>query len=82
MAKYLVKITIPSIQDIIVRSRKLKDLTGGSELIPRIMQSGLKSLVNDDNKVEFIIPTKDVIKEDSLNITNVAYLTIEGEKSR
>jgi CRISPR-associated protein, Crm2 family len=82
MAKYLVKITIPSIQDIIVRSRKLKDLTGGSELIPRIMQSGLKSLVNDDNKVEFIIPTKDVIKEDSLNITNVAYLTIEGEKEQ
>jgi CRISPR-associated protein Cmr2 len=79
MAKYLVKITIPSIQDIIVRSRKLKDLTGGSELIPRIMQSGLKSLANDD-KVEFIIPTKDVIKEDSLNITNVAYLTIEGER--
>jgi hypothetical protein len=82
MAKYLVKITIPSIQDIIVRSRKLKDLTGGSELIPRIMQSGLKSLANDDNKVEFIIPTADVIKEDSLNITNVAYLTIEGEKEQ
>jgi CRISPR-associated protein Cmr2 len=81
MAKYLVKITIPSIQDIIVRSRKLKDLTGGSELIPRIMQSGLKSLANDD-KVEFIIPTADVVKEDSLNITNVAYLTIEGEKEQ
>ena len=81
MAKYLVKITIPSIQDTIVRSRKLKDLTGGSELIPRIMQSGLKSLENDD-KVEFIIPTADVVKEDSLNITNVAYLTIEGEKEQ
>jgi len=81
MAKYLVKITIPSIQDIIVKSRKLKDLTGGSELIPRIMQSGLKSLANDD-KVEFIIPTADVVKEDSLNITNVAYLTIEGERGQ
>jgi len=81
MAKYLVKITIPSIQDTIVRSRKLKDLTGGSELIPRIMQSGLKSLANDD-KVEFIIPTADVVKEDSLNITNVAYLTIEGEREQ
>jgi CRISPR-associated protein Cmr2 len=81
MAKYLVKITIPSIQDTIVRSRKLKDLTGGSELIPRIMQSGLKSLAND-NKVEFIIPTADVVKEDSLNITNVAYLAIEGEKEQ
>jgi len=81
MAKYLVKITIPSIQDIIVRSRKLKDLTGGSELIPRIMQSGLKSLANDD-KVEFIIPTAEVVKGDNLNITNVAYLTIEGEKEQ
>jgi CRISPR-associated protein Cmr2 len=81
MAKYLVKITIPSIQDTIVRSRKLKDLTGGSELIPRVMQSGLKSLANDD-KVEFIIPTADVVKEDSLNITNVAYLTIEGEREQ
>ncbi|WP_299238669.1 type III-B CRISPR-associated protein Cas10/Cmr2 [Sulfurihydrogenibium sp.] len=81
MAKYLVKITIPSIQDTIVRSRKLKDLTGGSELIPRIMQSGLKSLAND-GKVEFIIPTADVVKEDSLNITNVAYLAIEGEKEQ
>jgi len=81
MAKYLVKITIPSIQDTIVRSRKLKDLTGGSELIPRVMQSGLKSLANDD-KVEFIIPTADAVKEDSLNITNVAYLTIEGEREQ
>jgi CRISPR-associated protein Cmr2 len=81
MTKYLAKITIPSIQDTIVRSRKLKDLTGGSELIPRIMQTGLKSLANDD-KVEFIIPTKDVVKEDSLNITNVAYLAIEGDKEQ
>ncbi len=84
MAKYLVKITIPSIQDTIVRSRKLKDLTGGSKLIPMIMKSGLKILENDNNekKVEFIIPTADVVKEDSLNITNVAYLTIEGEREQ
>lgn len=84
MAKYLVKITIPSIQDTIVRSRKLKDLTGGSKLIPTIMKSGLKTLENDNNekKVEFIIPTDDVIKGDDLNITNVAYFTIEGEKEQ
>jgi len=84
MAKYLVKITIPSIQDTIIRSRKLKDLTGGSKLIPMIMKSGLKILENDNNekKVEFIIPTADVVKEDSLNITNVAYLTIEGEREQ
>ena len=79
MSEYLVKITIPSVQGLIDRSRKLKDLTGGSQLIPTILKEGLKKL-RDDGKVKFIIPTSETLKGNDLSITNVVYLTIEGDK--
>jgi len=79
MSEYLVKITIPSVQGLIDRSRKLKDLTGGSSLIPTILKEGLKK-IKEDGKVKFIIPTAETLKGDDLSITNVVYLTIEGDK--
>lgn len=79
MSEYLVKITIPSVQGLIDRSRKLKDLTGGSSLIPTILKEGLKK-TKDDGKVKFIIPTAETLKGNDLSITNVVYLTIEGDK--
>ena len=79
MSEYLVKITIPSVQGLIDRSRKLKDLTGGSSLIPTILKEGLKK-IKDDGKVKFIIPTAETLKGNDLSITNVVYLTIEGDK--
>ncbi len=73
MKEYLVKLTIPSVQEIITQSRKLIDLHGSSSLIPDILSKTFKKFV-DKEKVEFLIPSEDVIKNYPENITNVAYI--------
>lgn len=77
MEKYLIKITIPSVQEIILQSRKLIDMFSSSTLIPTILSKTFKPYINDE-KVEFLIPSKEVIQKNWESITNVSYLIYKG----
>ncbi|WP_297889898.1 type III-B CRISPR-associated protein Cas10/Cmr2 [Sulfurihydrogenibium sp.] len=78
MREYLVKLTIPSVQELITQSRKLIDLYGGSSLIPSILSQVFKKFVNNQ-QVDFLIPTKEVIENHPENITNVAYIVYKSD---
>ncbi len=77
---FLAKITIPSVQDIIVRSRKSVDLFNSSQLVPIVLKDGLVSVLDKEN-VEFLVPAVEVLKDkNNLNLTNVSYIKIQGSK--
>ncbi|MGB9766952.1 MAG: type III-B CRISPR-associated protein Cas10/Cmr2 [Sulfurihydrogenibium sp.] len=78
MKQYLIKITIPSVQEIIVQSRKLIDLYGSSSLIPTVLSKTFKHFLNNEN-VKFLIPSEEVIRELPENITNVAYIKYKAK---
>lgn len=81
MKNYLLKATVPSVQDLIVQSRKLSDLFGGSALLPKVIRQTLQKVAEKykDTKIDFLIPTKEVINDQkNNNITNVVYIKIQA----
>ncbi|MEM3369180.1 MAG: type III-B CRISPR-associated protein Cas10/Cmr2 [Thermoproteota archaeon] len=73
MKKYLIKITIPSVQELILQSRKFIDMFISSSLIPKVLSETFKNYLNNE-KVEFLIPSRKVIENNQENITNVSYI--------
>ncbi|MCX7738670.1 MAG: hypothetical protein N2Z80_04575 [Hydrogenothermaceae bacterium] len=66
MGKFLVKATIPAVQDLILQFRKLSDLYGGSNLIPEVLRKTIKSV--KDDRIKLLIPSERYLNTD--NMTN------------
>lgn len=82
MKNYLLKATVPSVQELIIQSRKLVDLFGGSSLLPTVIKKTLTELPKEYN-IEFLIPSQDVLKDTgNNNITNVVYLKVQATENQ
>ena len=79
---YLFQLTIPSVQKLILSSRKAQDLWAGSFIVSNLLKETVKDLKNKSN-ISFIFPHEDLLGETEGKISNVPnkiLFTVEGSK--
>ncbi len=79
---YLFQLTIPSVQKLILSSRKAQDLWAGSFIVSNLLKETVRDLKNKSN-ISFIFPHEDLLEETKEKISNVPnkiLFTVEGSK--